>query len=87
MNPLAPEASSAPRRSATPLVVLTWLSLTILIIGGINWGLVGLFRFDLVAMLFGHMTVPTRAVYTLVGLAALGALPLVGLLPRLVRGD
>ena len=45
------------------------------IIGGLNWGLVGLFKFDLVAAIFGGMqfgevNVASRAVYTLVGLAA-----------------
>jgi uncharacterized membrane protein YuzA (DUF378 family) len=47
-------------------VVLTVL----LIVGGLNWGLVGLFRFDLVAAVFGEMTAASRLVYTLVGLAA-----------------
>ena len=42
----------------------------LLVIGGLNWGLVGLFGFDLVATLFGEMTVISRIVYGLVGLAA-----------------
>jgi uncharacterized protein len=41
----------------------------LLIIGGLNWGLVGLFDFDLVAYLFG-MSLMARIVYTLVGIAA-----------------
>ena len=44
---------------------------TLLIIGGLNWGLVGFAEFDLVAALFGHMTPLSRAVYALVGLSAL----------------
>ena len=48
---------------------LTTLILTI--IGGINWGLVGLFDFNLVAALFGDGTAITRLVYVLVGLSAL----------------
>jgi uncharacterized membrane protein YuzA (DUF378 family) len=44
---------------------------TLLVVGGLNWGLVGAAEFDLVASIFGPMSVPSRAVYTLVGLAAL----------------
>ena len=44
----------------------------LLVVGGLNWGLVGLFEFDLVATLFGGMTAPlAKAVYVLVGLSAL----------------
>jgi uncharacterized membrane protein YuzA (DUF378 family) len=45
-------------------------SLTLLIVGGLNWGLVGLFDVDLVASLFGDGTTLSRVVYALVGLAA-----------------
>lgn len=41
----------------------------LLIIGGINWGLIGLFNFDLVATIFGDMSGASRVIYTLVGLA------------------
>ena len=48
------------------------LALTLLIIGGINWGSVGLFQFDLVAFICGGAdSVVSRVVYALVGLAAL----------------
>jgi uncharacterized membrane protein YuzA (DUF378 family) len=43
---------------------------TLLAIGGLNWGLVGIFNFDLVAAIFGEMSVLSRVVYSLVGLAA-----------------
>ena len=43
----------------------------LLVIGGLNWGLVGAANFDLVATIFGEMTVPSRLVYVLVGVAAL----------------
>lgn len=46
-------------------------ALTIAIIGAINWGLIGLFRFDLVAFIFGEMSWLSRIVYTLVGLCGL----------------
>ncbi len=43
----------------------------LVVIGALNWGLVGLFGFDLVAALFGHMSWLSRAVYVLVGLSGL----------------
>ncbi len=48
-----------------------WIALVLMIIGGLNWGLVGLFSFDLVAALFGSMSSLSRIVYVLVGIAAL----------------
>jgi uncharacterized membrane protein YuzA (DUF378 family) len=48
-----------------------WTAIILLLIGGLNWGLVGLFNFDLVAMLFGEGSVLSRAIYTLVGIGAL----------------
>lgn len=42
----------------------------LLVVGGLNWGLVGLFRFDLVGTLLGEMSAASRVVYSLVGLAA-----------------
>ena len=47
------------------------ITLVLLIVGGLNWGLVGLFGFDLVAALFGEMSPLSRIVYSLVGLSAL----------------
>ena len=48
------------------------IALALLIVGGVNGGSVGLFRFDIVAWLFGGQTATvSRVVYTLVGLAAL----------------
>ena len=48
--------------------------LILVIIGGLNWGLVGIFNFDLIAFLFGQMTALSRSIYILVGLSALWAL-------------
>ena len=45
--------------------------LVITIIGAINWGLIGILDFDLVAMIFGSSTMFTRVIYTLVGIAGL----------------
>lgn len=51
--------------------IINSLTLILLIVGGLNWGLVGLFGFDLVAALFGEMSALSRIVYVLVGLSAL----------------
>jgi uncharacterized protein len=49
---------------------LHWIALVLVIVGAVNWGLVGLFQFDLVATLFGGQSAPlSRVVYALVGLA------------------
>jgi uncharacterized protein len=47
------------------------VALLLLIVGGLNWGLVGLFELDLVALLFGEMTMLSRIVYVLVGASAI----------------
>ena len=53
-------------------MIMDRIALVLAIIGGINWGSIGLFRFDLVAWLFGDQTATvSRVIYTLVGLAAL----------------
>lgn len=51
-----------------PLNLVTQL---LVIIGGLNWGLVGLVRWDLVAALFGEASILARLVYVLVGASAL----------------
>lgn len=54
------------------------ISLTLVIIGALNWLLVGIFRFDLVAFLFGDMSFLSRAVYILVGVCGVYLLTLYG---------
>ena len=51
--------------------LIDYTALTIAIIGAVNWGLIGLFRFDLVAFIFGDMSWVTRIVYALLGLSGL----------------
>lgn len=51
---------------------LDWIVFILVIIGGLNWGLVGFFEYDLVASLFGGMdSMVARIIYSLVGLSAL----------------
>ena len=58
-------------------MVMDRIALLLTVIGGLNWGSVGLFRFDLVAWLFGGQTsTVSRVVYTLVGLASVWCISL-----------
>ena len=58
-------------------MIIDRIALILTIIGGINWGLVGLFRFDFVAYLFGGRTATvSRVIYTLVGIAAIWCISL-----------
>lgn len=58
-------------------MILDRIALALAIVGGINWGSIGLFRFDIVAWLFGSQTaLVSRIIYTLVGLAALWCISL-----------
>lgn len=56
---------------------LKFISLILVIIGGINWGLVGIFRFNLVNFLFGRFGFVENLVYILVGVAALVSIAVV----------
>ena len=56
---------------ASKLGIADWVALVLMIIGAINWGLVGAFNFNLVAALLGEQTMASRVVYVLVGLAGL----------------
>jgi uncharacterized membrane protein YuzA (DUF378 family) len=60
---------------------LNLLAIALLVVGGINWGLVGTTGFDLVRAIFGEMTFLSRAVYTLVGVAAVYQLLTLGSSP------
>ncbi|MCQ2513879.1 MAG: DUF378 domain-containing protein [Ruminococcus sp.] len=53
------------------------IALTLLIVGGLNWGSVGIFQFDLVAWIFGGQTgIISRIIYILVGLSAIWCISL-----------
>ncbi|HIJ71711.1 MAG TPA: DUF378 domain-containing protein [Planctomycetes bacterium] len=53
------------------LNVLGWIALILVVVGGLNWALVGIFSFDLVAAIFGEMSALARIVYAVVGVAAI----------------
>lgn len=51
------------------LSTIDWIALVLVIIGGVNWGLVGFFNFDLVAAIFGNASMLSRIIYDLVGIS------------------
>jgi len=80
MHPNLTERRHMPDRRTLPatahaasgrMSAVDWIAMALLIIGGLNWGLVGLFNMDLVATLFGEGSLLSRVVYGLVGLSAL----------------
>lgn len=58
------------------MAVIDKIALVLVIIGALNWGLIGVFSFDLVAWLFGAMSVVTRVIYTLVALGGIWSISL-----------
>ena len=61
---------------------LDYTALTIVIIGAVNWGLIGFFSFDLVAFIFGNMSWISRLVYVLVGICGIYLLTFFGRIGR-----
>lgn len=61
-------------RPASRMSALDWVAMALMIVGGLNWGMVGLYNIDLVATLFGTQTPVSRVIYTAVGIAALYSL-------------
>ena len=58
-------------KSHSALKYFDIVAAALLVIGGLNWGLVGFFGYDLVANIFGHMSMFSKVIYVLVGLAAI----------------
>ncbi len=52
------------------LSMIDWIALVLVIVGALNWGLIGFFGFNLVEAIFGDMTTVIKIVYDLVGIAA-----------------
>jgi uncharacterized membrane protein YuzA (DUF378 family) len=57
---------------------LDYIALVLVVIGAVNWGLIGFFNFDLVKAIFGNMTLISRIIYALVGVSGLYALSFFG---------
>ncbi|MBQ4058096.1 MAG: DUF378 domain-containing protein [Lachnospiraceae bacterium] len=58
--------------------ILDYTILTLVIVGALNWGLIGFFDFDLVSTLFGQMSLLTRIIYAAVGIGGLYAISYYG---------
>jgi uncharacterized membrane protein YuzA (DUF378 family) len=54
--------------------VLDWLFLVMLVIGGLNWGFIGFFNYNLIEALFSNINLPPDIVYDLVGISAIYAI-------------
>jgi len=57
--------------SSTAMRSIGWASLALVVIGALNWLLVGLFKYDLVAAIFGNLSPMSRIIYTLVGVGGI----------------
>ena len=57
---------------------LDYTALTLVIVGAVNWGLIGIFKLDLVNLIFGNMTWMSRVIYTLISISGLYLLSLYG---------
>lgn len=66
-----PERRSAVREGQSVMTALDYIAMALLIVGGLNWAMVGLFDVDVVASLFGAGSPASRLVYVLVGASAL----------------
>ena len=64
------------------LTTLDWIALILIIVGGLDWGLVGLFSFDLVAAILGEMSILSKIVYVLVGVSGVYVLSASGKLTK-----
>lgn len=78
MNIFLYEGNPKEEKEVLTMRTLDYTALTIVIIGAVNWGLIGFFSFDLVAFLFGNMSWISRIVYGLVGLCGLYMLSVYG---------
>ena len=57
-------------------MIMDRIALILAVIGGLNWGCIGIFKFDIIAYLFGNMSSVSRVIYTLVGLSAVWCISL-----------
>jgi uncharacterized membrane protein YuzA (DUF378 family) len=65
-------------RASSAIIALDYIAMVLMIVGGLNWAMVGLFQVDVVATLFGPASPLTRLIYALVGVAALWGVYLTG---------
>ena len=73
-----PDRRSDVNRPSSAIVALDYIAMVLMIVGGLNWAMVGLFQVDVVATLFGPASPLARLIYVLVGAAALWGVYLMG---------
>jgi uncharacterized membrane protein YuzA (DUF378 family) len=73
-----PDRRSDVRERTGNAAALDYAALALMIIGGLNWAMVGLFQVDVVASIFGPTSPLARLIYVVVGLAALWGIYLIG---------
>jgi uncharacterized membrane protein YuzA (DUF378 family) len=66
------------QKGGIQLKTVDYIALVLVVIGAINWGLIGFFGFDLVRVIFGDMTLISRILYSVIGIAGLYALSFFG---------
>ena len=66
------------RNGAKKMKTIDYIALVLVVIGAINWGLVGILDFDLVRVLFGDMSILSRIIYIVIGVAGLYSLSFFG---------
>lgn len=64
------------------MAALKWIGVILVVVGGLNWGLMGIFKFNLVETIFGSVPMLVRIIYTLVGFATVY---LITIVPKLLR--
>ena len=65
------------KKERKDMKIIDTIALVLIIIGAINWGLVGLFNFNLVDTIFGAMSIISRIIYILVGISGLWGIKLI----------
>lgn len=73
------------KKEVISVKIIDYIALVLVLIGAINWGLVGFFSFDLVNVIFGDMTLISRIIYALIGIAGLYALSFFGRLEQTMQ--
>ena len=73
-----PDRRTNVNRASSAIVALDYIAMVLMIVGGLNWAMVGLFQVDVVASLFGAASPLARLTYVLVGVAALWGVYLMG---------
>ena len=76
MHTLKMNKNNRKRKGCWYMKIIDKIALVLVIIGAINWGLVGIFNFNLVTTIFGDMTLISRIIYILVGISGLWAIKL-----------